>query len=273
LGLRAKDGTSLAPISCKRRDCPVCGPRKDRELARVLVLDAREDCPTHGMTLTTVDPETSAETFSRAVARVFARLRRRYGRQVAYFGMVEHTSGRAAASGGHRRIHQHALLKGLPEDVDVLEVERLVRETWQRATGAKVVEVAELRTPGGALGYLALHHRKPEQAAPAGWRGMVERHSENYFRRPIGELRQEARDELQAEAIAWAKDIPVELAAIEVAATSWELVEVKEALGDRRLIEPIGPPRWKGPDGSDWVMTGAGLMNRHTGELWWSRRG
>src|SRR5262245_55587224 len=93
VGLRAKSGDLLAPISCKRRDCPVCGPRKSRELARVLVLDAREEPPTHAMTLTTQTPweELDPAAFRNGMARVIARLRRRFGR-VEYFAMVEFTT-------------------------------------------------------------------------------------------------------------------------------------------------------------------------------------
>ncbi len=192
IGIRLKSGKKLESVSCKRRDCSVCGPRKARELARVLILDAQVDCPTHGMTLTTQDPDISPATFRNGVAAVFKRLRRHYGRSVEYFGMVEFTSGQGSHSGGRRRIHQHILLKGLPAHADVLDVGRDVRETWRASTGATRVEVAELRTPGGALGYLALHHKKPKQAPPPDWHGMVERHSLRYFHRPIAELREQA---------------------------------------------------------------------------------
>src|SRR6266550_7696106 len=69
----------------------------------------------------------------------------------------------------------------------------LLHEIMDGAIGAPVVEVAALRSPGAAIGYLGLHHRKPQQAPPRGWRGMVERHSRSYFTRPVAELREQAR--------------------------------------------------------------------------------
>jgi len=267
IGLRLKNGTQLAPLNCKRRDCPVCGPRKARELARVLILDAAVDCPTHGMTLTTQDPDISPADFRKAVAAVFKRLRRRYGRSVEYFGMVEFTSGEGTHSGGYRRIHQHILLKGLPAHVDVLDVERNVRETWQASTGATRVEVAELRTPGGALGYLALHHKKPKQAPPPDWHGMVERHSLGYFHRPIAELRQQARQQLRVEAISWATGLPYDLASLEVGITDWKRVLVVE-YRDRAVIEPLLEAAQPAPRSeSDWIMRRGQLVHRRTGEL------
>jgi hypothetical protein len=193
--------------ACKRRDCSYCGPKRAREDARALVLDAREQSPTHCITLTTVDPETSAKLYRQASAALWKRLRRLYGR-VEYYGHIEWTTGTAASSGGDRRMHGHYLVKFLDRsDVDVLDVERIVRETWETVTGAYRVEVAQLASPGAAIGYLSLHHRKPEQAAPAGWRGMVGRPSHGYFHRPIAELREQARLELRIEAIAWSRGL------------------------------------------------------------------
>ena len=238
-GLRLRKGSTLLDVRCKRRMCPVCGPKRARETARVLLLDALVDPPTHGITLTTLDPFMKPETFREGVHSVVRRLRRVYGRQVEYYGAVEFTRGTAKTSGGYRRIHQHMVNKGL-QGADVLEVERLTRETWQGVTGAKVVEVAELLTPGGAIGYLAMHHRKPEQAPPEGWRGMVERPSKGYFHRPVAELRAEARAQLRVEAIAWREGISVELAELEVAAESgeWELERFEKSAGG--LLIPWG---------------------------------
>jgi hypothetical protein len=216
-GLRivTSDGRMFRP-ACKRRDCPRCWARRSRETARALVLDARQDCPRYCMTLTTRTPwqDLDPEAFRRGVAQVVQRLRRRYGR-CEYFAAVEFTTGRGRRSGGHRRMHAHALLK-MRDGLDVIEVEQLVRETWQRADGAYVVEVAQLVTPGAALGYLALHHRKPGQAPPAAWCGMTERSSRGYWHRPIADLREQARRELTVEAIAHVHELPLELAELEV---------------------------------------------------------
>jgi len=196
---------------CRKRTCTICGPKRRRLMARVLMIDARESAPTHAFTLTTRDPNTPGEVFRDASAAVWKRLRRR-GWPVRYFGSIEFTTGLGARSGGLRRQHGHYLVKGLPLDVDVLEVESIVRETWHASTsgsgfGAWVVEVAELMVPGAAIHYLNLHHSKAYQRPPAGWRGMVERASQGqtrYWHRPVAELREMARVELHAEALTWA---------------------------------------------------------------------
>lgn len=239
-GLRYLAGSEYVRPRCKRRDCSRCWAVRSRELARCLVLDARQSAPRHCLTLTTADPweELDPRTYREGSRLVFQRLRRRYGR-VEFFGAIEFTTGRAARSGGRRRMHGHYLLKGL-DQADVLDVESRVRETWQAVTGAWRVEVAALVSPGAALGYLGLHHRKPSQAPPALWRGMTERSSRGYWHRPIAELRSIARAELAAEAIAWRSGVPVELAALEVASRpKAKLVRVRRAHG-AEVVEPLG---------------------------------
>ena len=233
-------GGEMFRPACKRRDCPRCWARRSRETARALVLDARQECPRYCMTLTTSQPwhELDPEVFRQGVAAVVKRLRRRFGR-CDYFAAVEFTTGTAARSGGERRMHAHALLK-MREGLDVVEVEKLVRETWERTTSAYVVEVAQLVTPGAALGYLALHHRKPSQAPPSAWRGMTERSSRGYWSSPIVELREQAKRELAAEAIAHRQGIPVELAALEVELRgSGRLIDTR-AIAGATLRESLG---------------------------------
>jgi hypothetical protein len=139
-------------------------------------------------------------------------------------------------------MHAHALLK--VAELDVLECESLVRETWERTTGAYIVELAELVSPGAALGYLGLHHRKPSQAPPKLWRGMTERSSRGYWHRPIAELREQARAELRAEAHAWRTGLPVELAALELAAAAPAGLRRVRSRPDRALLDPQGEPSW-----------------------------
>ncbi len=215
----------------------------------MLYLDALVDAPTIGVTLTTRDPATEAEVYRLASAAVWKRLRRAHG-PVEYFGLVEFTTGRAARSGGERRLHGHYLVKGLA-GADVLDVGELVRETWHESTRSRgraawVVDVAELRAPGAAIGYVGLHHRKPQQAPPAGWRGMAERPSQGYFHRPVAALREQARAELQVEAIAWAHGLPAELAALEVEfrRAQWaehraRVIRVHEPTPAHAIVEPL----------------------------------
>jgi len=195
--------------SCKRRTCPVCGPRRRRLTARALVVDARVSSPTHAITLTTRDPDTPGHVFRAASAAVWKRLRRDYG-PVEYYGQIEWTTGVRAADGA-RRMHGHYLVKGLGLDVDVAELSSVVKDTWLASTsnagyGAWVVDAAELVLPGAAIHYLNLHHTKAYQRPPNGWRGMVERASKGYWHRPIGQIRTIARLELRAEALVWASN-------------------------------------------------------------------
>lgn len=178
------------------------------------------------MTLTTHDPDTPPEVYRHASHMVWKRLRRLYGR-VDYFGFIEFTTGLSERSGGHRRMHGHYLVKFRDLDApDVIAVELLVRETWQAVTGAYVIEVAQLVTPGAAMAYLSLHHQKPQQAPPSGWRGMRSRPSRGYFSVPVWKLRQQAREELAIEAIAWFNGITeVEAALVYYLPGIHELIE------------------------------------------------
>jgi hypothetical protein len=216
-------------FACKRRTCPVCGPRRARELARVLMLDAQIAPPSHLMTLTTHDVERGIERFAVGMQKVFNRrdgLRRFW--DVEYFAKVEFTTGRGVKSGGARRMHCHCTLKGL-DSADVLNVERIARERWEAVTGAFVVEVAQLRTPAAALHYLGLHHAKSSQLPPSTWRGMAERASRGYWSRPIGELRTEARAQLWSESLAWSTGLEL--------ADARFLVDGQMAAGELRRSE------------------------------------
>lgn len=194
---------------CKKRTCVVCGPQRKRLTARTLMIDARVDPPTHALTLTTRDPDTPGHVYRDANRAVWQRLRRQ-GWPARYYGQIEWTTGKARTSGGFRRMHGHYLCKGI-DDGDELLVEGLVRQTWKASTEnagywADRVECKRLIVPGAAIHYLNLHHRKAAQAPPDEWRGMLERASQGahrYWSQPVGELRELARIELKAEALAW----------------------------------------------------------------------
>lgn len=237
LWLRGPSGR-LVPLRCGRRDCPSCQKRADDELARVLISDATVEPPTMAITLTTSDPRTSASSWREASAQMWRDLRSAYG-PIRYAGFMEWTTGLSSKSGGHRRMHQHVLTKDLHGDAG--EIEDRVRHHWRRMLKAPVVEVATLRSIGAAIGYVGIHHRKPEQQPPADWRGQRIRWSiepHRYTHRPVSELRAEARESLTRERVAWrvVQDDPdtpaemvdalVELNAAERAASegSWELV-------------------------------------------------
>lgn len=221
------------------------------------------EAPTVCVTLTTRDPDLPARLYRDGSHYVFKSLRRRFGR-VEFFGAIEFTTGRARRSGGRRRMHGHYLVKGIHQ-ADVLDAETIVRRCWSATTGAVVVEVAALVSPGAALGYLGLHHRKASQAPPAEWRGMTERSSRGYWSSPIGELRKRARAELAAEAHAWRTGLPLEVAALEVAARApARLVEVR-SLGGSDVLEPLGEFNGRLPDETRAAITAARKVRRRDG--------
>lgn len=186
------DGTVMPARCGAPNKCRYCAYQTVKENMIVTALDAeRYGFPTVGMTLTTRGPLTP-ERFRRGVERVFDVVRGEHP-GVAYLGNVEFTTGKAKRSGGVRRMHEHLLLKGMPEahDYDYLEDE--VRYAWERETGAHVVEVRKLRSAAGATAYLVAHHNKTEQRPPDGWKGKRFRPSREYFGEPISSLRREAQ--------------------------------------------------------------------------------
>lgn len=252
------DGPRYLQLRCQRRDCSYCGWLRDLEDATCLFLDARDhEQPTLAITLTTVTPweQLDPAAYREASKQLWRALRAVYGR-VEYCGLIEFTTGRAARSGGRRRMHGHYLVKGI-DPGEVLAVEAIVREVWSRCTGAYVVEVSELRSAGGAIAYMGLHHRKPEQAAPAGWRGMRLRASQGYWGVPVADLRERARRHLAIRARRWRLEqdgASPEWAAIaaelEVDAQrearqehGVELVAVRERAGG--VVVPLGPAEQK----------------------------
>lgn len=136
--------------------------------------------PECAATLTSVDPDrdTSA-AWSRDVEQVIRALRHRWP-DVQYLAFMEWTSGTGPRSGGRRRPHAHLLLRGLPRARAEL-AEATVRRVWEQRTGAHRVEVAPLVAAEDGVAYLALHHLKPNQAAPEGWTGRRLRPSKGWW--------------------------------------------------------------------------------------------
>lgn len=195
---RMPDGT-LEPVRCGVGSrCDYCATFAAQETANMLLLDARERCPTVGLTTTTRDPAFGPADLRKAEQALWRQLRREAERRgdpkPEYVGFLEWTTGEGTRSGGHRRPHVHHLVKGIPADdprlrVEVAddgsetnELERHVSELWRHYTGdAFIVDCRPLRTPAGAINYLALHHRKRSQAPPLGYTGRRLRPSKGYW--------------------------------------------------------------------------------------------
>jgi len=170
----------------------------------VVSIDAAIECPTVGVTTTTRRPDFDLASLRKAEQALWRWLRRQYG-PVRYLAFLEWTTGRGTRSGGHRRPHLHHLVKGLPSEIaESGELERELAQRWHRFTGdAFVVECRPLRSPAGAINYLALHHHKREQAPPAGLANVKRfRPSKGYFTEPLPALRETAAQTLRDEHLA-----------------------------------------------------------------------
>lgn len=172
--------------------------------------DAEENsAPGHVVTLTSRDADVTAPRYRDACAVFWRAFRRRWGR-VEFCGFIEWTTGRGTRSGGARRLHSHWLVKSLtlgagevvtrasgkaPCDcADASScVECWAAAEWSKLTGAWIVQARELRSVGGVVGYLALHHEKMEQRPPDGWTGRRLRASKGYFGLDGRTRRQRAR--------------------------------------------------------------------------------
>jgi hypothetical protein len=187
------DGVHFTPVRCGAPNrCDYCAWLSAIETTLALSLDARiGEPPRVGMLLTTRNPNTPAKTIRLGTQQVTRALRRRYP-ELQYSLFAEWTTGRAATSGGHRRLHLHGMLKGVEYD-QVADLDHLVRDIWSGYTGAQYIGFEPLRTVPDAIAYLARHHQKPDQAPPPGWSGRRLRTSRRYFNEPIAQLRAAAQ--------------------------------------------------------------------------------
>ncbi len=175
-----RDGTAAPMRSKASNRCPGCARAVAYENMTMLRQDAETNsAPGHVLTLTSRTPNTDSAAYRDACAVFWRAFRRTWG-HVEYCGFVEWTTGEGPRSGGRRRMHSHWLVKGLSTN-DLAAVERWCSFEWSKLTGAWVVQLAELRTVGGVVGYLALHHEKLSQAPPPGWKGRRLRPSRGYF--------------------------------------------------------------------------------------------
>lgn len=193
LALRLPSGL-LIPCPCTRVSCAACG-KFHALTALEMVRDtaARMGRPQVALTLTSVDPaRAEAGVFSKDVEQVMRALRRRWP-GIEYLGFMEWTTGRAARSGGIRRPHMHLLVRGLPPE-DAAEAEAITRRVWLRRTGASVIECVPLRCADDGSAYLALHHLKPAQHAPEGWKGRRLRPSKGWWGTDAAALKKSAQN-------------------------------------------------------------------------------
>ena len=195
-----EDGKT-APLRSKASNrCAACARRAAFENMTMLRQDAEANsAPADVLTLTSKEALVTSEDYRRACKTFWAAFRRRWG-HVEYCGFVEWTTGEAPRSGGVRRLHSHWLIKGLADELDRDQVQAWASAEWKKLTGAWVVQVARLKSVGGVVSYLALHHEKMEQRPPAGWTGRRLRPSKGYFVESGADRRDRARHWLAARA-------------------------------------------------------------------------
>ena len=197
---------STAPVRCGASNrCDYCARKAALESALVSRLDAEQEAPTASLTTTTHRASYPLDKLREAERYLWRDLRAAHPEaRIRYLAFLEWTTGRG---GKGRMPHVHHLVKGLPaQAVASGDLEREVRARWRRHSGgAFVVECRPLRTPAGAIAYLALHHHKPTQAPPPGHRNVKRlRPSKGYFGRPVPLIRRQARRLLLDQAVDYA---------------------------------------------------------------------
>jgi hypothetical protein len=248
------DGT-LSTVRCGCPNlCAFCAFMSAAEDGMMVLQDALDGTPPRvSMTLTTARPTTPPHVFRRDVEQVFKLIRRRCP-DAEYLGRIEFTTGKGARSGGHRRIHQHMLLKHVAAS-ETASIEGDVRELWRRRTGAHRIEVAELRSAAGAAHYLTHHHSKADQAPSKGWRGRRLRASRGYFELPAVDRREQAREALRDRRVVKRFEELLQAQDVEPMADEFEewvapvLENAAEAAIRTRLVRVAELPTEFGPDG------------------------
>lgn len=216
--------------------CSYCAKLRAIENAEMLSLDALEHgAPEVWACLTTRSADPVPATFYRAREQVRKALRRRWP-DCQDATLVEFTTGYGPLSGGLRRPHWNALLKGIPL-ADLEQAREIVARVWcgQVDAEASRQHVGAVSDAGGLMRYLALHFQKESQAPPKGWRGHRFVSSRGYFPDGVPVARERAKASLRlGRAVFWAN------AVAEAAWLDEDVVldvEELEALIEDRLLE------------------------------------
>jgi hypothetical protein len=206
--------------------CDYCSRLAAVENAELLSLDAMHGvAPTTFLVLTQPSADREPRSYYESRNQLQRVLRSQLpGYEAAW--LVEFTTGRAETSGGLRRPHFNALLKGVRTDDQATMVRQAVEDVWCRRQGAAVAAqyVAPVQEIGGLARYLALHFAKPAQAPPAGWRGHRFRATRGYLWLPTPQARKLARESLINKRELWralSAGVDAEQAERQVAWAAW----------------------------------------------------
>jgi hypothetical protein len=186
--------------------CTYCAKLAAIENAEMLALDALENgAPEVWACLTTRSAVSDPAAFYGARRKVRKALRRRWP-DCQDSTLVEFTTGYGPRSGGDRRPHWNALLKGVPITA-VDEAREVLARVWCGQVDAEPSRqhVGEISDAGGLMRYLALHFQKESQAPPKGWRGHRFVSSRGYFPEGAAAAREKAKRSLRlGRAVHWA---------------------------------------------------------------------
>lgn len=189
--------------------CSYCAKIAAVENAEMLAIDALEHgAPEVWACLTTRSADPSPASFYGARQKVRKALRRRWP-ECQDATLVEFTTGYGPRSGGERRPHWNALLKGVPVSA-VEEAQEVVARVWCGQVDAEpsLQHVAPVSEAGGLMRYLALHFQKESQTPPLGWRGHRFVASRGYFPDGAAVAREKARQSLRlGRAVWWANAV------------------------------------------------------------------
>jgi hypothetical protein len=198
LSLHSNFGEIVAGRCRSPNLCEYCARLSAIENAELLQLDSMQGvAPTSYLVLTQPSADRSPRAYYQSRNQLQRTLRQEIdGYEAAW--LVEFTTGRAETSGGLRRPHFNALLKGVRTDAQTEIVRQVVEDVWCRRQEAapSAQYVAPVQEIGGLTRYLALHFAKPSQAPPVGWRGHRFRATRGYLWRPTPEARKVARESL-----------------------------------------------------------------------------
>ncbi len=136
-------------LPCNKWDCPVCGPRRQRELVKAIVEAAKEHGLSRLMTLTLNPKKIKGKNKYAYLRQVWAKFRvylsREYGESVAFIAMMEcHKSGIP---------HLHVL-------VDRYIRQAWISKAWERVGGGSIVDIRKVADLDKVGWYLAKHIAK-----------------------------------------------------------------------------------------------------------------
>lgn len=241
LWLRSSLGELVAGRCRSTNLCAYCARLAAVENSELLSLDAANGvAPRWYVVLTTRSGNPDPAGFYESRRQLQRTLRSELeGYEAAW--LLEMTTGLGPRSGGVRRPHFNAMVKGGGDGALVLR--QVIDSVWCRREDAEPVGqyVGAIANARALTLYLALHFQKESQAMPRGWRGHRFTATRGYLWLPTPQAREVARDALRlkrelyrainAGESGYDAELTAQLAVARAKATTWVLFH--QALGVR----------------------------------------